>query len=100
MKEIVPKMTRAGVDAFVQVMIIKKLENPKPEPKMIQFAHVVNAFFPEVLDTVKKVYDETADQKEWTKAVNLLLNAKFAERMSYQTKRDIVQGAMTHYFLN
>ena len=99
-KEILPSLMEAGVDASVQVSVLRMLENPTKEPKMTKLAPIVDALFPDVMEAVKVSYSESAEQTEWTQAANSILVEKYADRISDQTRRDIIQGIMTYYFLN
>ena len=99
-KDIMPSLAEAGVDASVQVAILRMLENPAKEPKMTKLAPIFDAIFPDVMEAVKTSFAESSEQKEWTQAANSVLVEKYQDRISDQTRRDIIQGIMTYYLLN
>lgn len=99
-KDIIPSLIEAKIDASVQVVIMRMLESPMQEPKMTKIATVVNALFPDVMEAVKTAYAESPECAEWTNAANLVLINLYADRISEQARRDIIQGVMTYYLMN
>ena len=99
LKDIMPVLKNSGIDSSVQVLIIKMLENPTQEPKMTKLAPVVNSMFPEVKEAIVNSYSESADQTEWTKAAENKITDLFADKISSQAKRDIIQALMTYYLM-
>ena len=99
-KDVIPSLVEAGIDASVQVEIIRMLEHPTREPKMTKIATIVNALFPDVMEAVKATYSETSEQTEWTRAANLVLLNLYSDEISDQARRDIVQGIITYYLMN
>ena len=99
-KDIVPSLVEAGIDASVQVTIIRMLENPTQEPKMTKIATVVNALYPDVMEAVKAAYAESSERTEWTNAANAVLLNLYADSITDKTRRDIIQGIMTYYLMN
>lgn len=97
--DIVPILKNSNIDASVKVIIMKMLENPTQEPKMTKLAPIVNALFPEVKDVIVKSYSESADQTEWTKAANEMINSIYEGKISDQARRDIIQALMTYYLM-
>ena len=99
-RDIIPSLVDAGIDASVQVIIIRMLENPAQQPKMTKIATVANALFPDVMEAVKAAYAESSEKTEWTKAANMVLLNLYANDISDQARRDIIQGIMTYYLMN
>ena len=100
LKDIVPVLDSIKVRSSVQVSIMKMLENPPAEPRMTRLAPIMNSLFPEIKDEVKRVYPDTSEQTEWTKSAEEKLRSKYGDNIDAQTRRDIIQGIMTYYFLN
>lgn len=99
-RDIIPNLVDAGIDASVQVIIIRMLENPAQQPKMTKIATVASALFPDVMEAVKTAYAESSEKTEWTKAANMVLLNLYANNISDQARRDIIQGIMTYYLMN
>ena len=100
LNDIIPTLDKAGIDSSVQASIMRMLENPTTDPKMTQIAPIFNALFPDVMEAVKISYSESSEQTEWTKAANNVLVDKYSDKISDQTRRDIIQGIMTYYLMN
>lgn len=99
-KEILPKLKSINICASVQVSIMKLLENPPREPRMTRLAPIMNDLFPEIKDEVAKIYPESSEETEWTKQARNTLEMRYGADIDSQTRRDIIQGIMTYYFIN
>ena len=100
LEDIRSKMNSMHLVASVQATVCRMLANPPREPRMTKLAPIMDALFPEIKATVKDLYSETTDPKEWTMSAETALVRNYPVEISSQTRRDIIQGIMTHYLLN
>lgn len=70
--------------------------NPPKEPNMKKFAPIMSELFPDVKASIKKAFINEADVTDWTREANEIL-IKYA--IDDQVRRDIIQGAITHYLI-
>ena len=98
--DILPKLNENSIKASVQVAIAKQLENPPKKPRMTKLAPIVCALFPELLTTMREIYAETHSVSEWTAHMENHLREIVQQEINNQTRRDIIQGVITHYLLN
>lgn len=87
------------INDYGKVNILKWIVNPPREPRMTKLAPIMTTLFPEVYNTIKRVYNETSEPKEWTKSVNDELNKCINTQIDLQVRRDIIQCIMTEYIL-
>lgn len=99
-KEFLPSMKTINISSAVQVAIMRLLENPPREPRMTRLAPIMNDLFPEIKTEVARVYPESNDKTEWTKQARITLEKRYGNEIEPQTRRDIIQGIMTYYFIN
>lgn len=97
LKEISLKMKSFKLPASIQVAILKMLSNPAREPNMLNFAPVMNCLFPEIAFSIKNAVSNESDVSLWAMEANTILKAY---DITDQVRRDIIQGAITHYLLN
>lgn len=100
--DIRPKLKKLGIDASVEVSIMKFLENPPKEPRISKLGEVMTALFPEVKKEVSKAYADATDMIEWTDSARNALSMCLADtpegsRLGEQTRRDIIQSIITYY---
>lgn len=98
-KEIRKQMMQLGLDASIQVMVIKMLENPPKVPRMTKLALIMNALFTSVTDAVKESSAESCDASEWTRSAENALYTLGITQIDDLVRRDIIQCAMTYYFI-
>ena len=99
LKETRKELVKLGLDASLQVMVMKMLANPPKEPRMTKLAPIMNALFPSVKEAVREAFAESSDAKEWTQsAENALLSLEISH-INNRVYRDIIQSAMTYYFM-
>ena len=99
LKETREEMMQLGLDASIQVMIIKMLENPPKEPRMTKLAPIMNALFTSVTHAVKEAFSESCDASEWTRSAENALYTLGITQIDDLVRRDIIQCAMTYYFI-
>lgn len=98
LKEIKPVLSKLGVPSSVKASAYHMLEKPYKEPRMTKIAPVIAAVFPELLEKVEAEINTSKNEKLWTDAANNeLLSYKL--ELDEQTRRDIVQGIITYYFI-
>ena len=100
--DIKPKLQKLDIDASVEVLIMRFLNNPPKEPRMSKLGEVMSSLFPEVREKVSKAYSDTTETKEWTEAAQNALNMCLADnavgnRLGEQARRDIIQSIITYY---
>ena len=103
LKDIHPIFKKLMLDASLQVLIIKLLENPPKEIRMDRpLAPIMSALFPEVYSAVKLSYEESSDAESWTKsAENALYSILEKESLlPDEVRRNIVQAVITEYIYN
>ena len=93
-------LLKRGVSAVNQVAIMRMLIRPPKQLRMTKLAPIVDALFPEVTDSVKNAYSENNDPEIWTEEAEAALKQLVGFVPDDQTRRDIIQGIMTHYLLN
>lgn len=96
LKELSVKLDKLNLTDSIKVSIINWLSNPPKDPKMTKMAPIMSAIYPELIDAVKKSYDESSDPKEWTYAIVTNLH-NINPIISGQLRRDIVQSIITNY---
>ena len=100
--DIKPKLKKLNIDASMEVLIMKFLNNPAKEPRMSKLGEVMSALFPEVREEVSKAYSDATETREWTEAAQNALNMCLANtgegsRLGEQARRDIIQSIITYY---
>lgn len=98
-KEIKPKLDDINIDASIQVSIFNMLVNPPKEPRMTKLAPIMDALFADVKESVVRMHAESKEAGEWTRAAEERLKELYSFEIESQTRRDIIQGIMTYYFL-
>jgi len=98
--EIIPFLKEIHTPAYIQVEIIKLLSTPTKKPRMTKLAPIVSFLFPSLLDAMSEIHSETHAPAEWTECIESCLNDTIVEELDIQTRRDIIQGVVTHYLLN
>ena len=98
--DVKPKLRGMGVDASVQVTIMRLLANPPEEPRMTKIAPVMSALFPSVKDAIVEAYAKADDPRKWTESAERALVAWTNRQVADSVRRDIVQGLITDYVLN
>ena len=99
LREYRKELAKLRLDASLQVLVIKMLANPPKEPRMTKLAPVMNALFPSVTDAVRKSALESSDASEWNQSAEDALCTLGVIRIDDLVRRDIIQCAMTYYFL-
>lgn len=99
LRETRKELVKLGLDASLQVMIVKMLLNPPKEPRMTKLALIMNALFPSVKEAVKESFSESSDAKEWTQSAESALSSLETSRINSRVRRDIIQAAITYYFM-
>lgn len=89
-----------NIDASVKVAAMRMMRNPAEQPRMTKLAPVYIELFPEVLDAVRTAYEESREPASWTKAAEMAFDKMEAGEVGDTTHRDIIQCAMTYYFMN
>lgn len=100
LKDVQPILQNIDMDASAQVTIFKMLLNPPLEPRMTKIAPVMSKLFPDVADTMKKIYEETSNAAIWTRQVEQHLLDTISIQINDQVRRDIVQCIITDYLIN
>ena len=100
-KEIVPDLDSMKLPSSIKVSIMKMLMNPAKEPRMTKLAPIVNGLFPSVVKSIRETYSyKSAVASDWTQSAEDALIELSNYTLRDQVRRDIIQGAMTYYFLN
>ena len=99
LNEIKPKLDSVNTDASIQVAVFDYLSNPPKEPRMTRLAPIMNSLFGEITSAVKSVYVETKDVRAWTRVAENKLKELYSGSIEDCTRRDIIQGAITYYFI-
>lgn len=97
LKDILPKLSRNGINASVQVAIAKQLENPPKEPRMTKLAPIMSALFPKVRSAVIEAYKDNLNTIEWTNRAEEALFKDLHMELNNKTRRDIIQSIITDY---
>lgn len=100
LKDVQPILQNINMDASAQVTIFRMLLNPPLEPRMTKIAPVMSKLFPDVADTMKKIYEETSNTAIWTRQVEQHLLDTISIQINDQVRRDIVQCIITDYLIN
>ena len=75
--------------------------NPAKEPRMTKLAPIVNGLFPSVVKAIRETYSyKSAIASDWTQSAEDALVELGNYTIRNQVRRDIIQCAMTYYFLN
>jgi len=98
--DIRPKLRELGIDASMQVSILRLLENPPAVPRMTKLAPIMSALFPEAKSAVREAYGETHKASDWTKGADEALQATVGSQLDGQARRDAIQAVITDYVLN
>lgn len=95
-EKILDTLERLEVSDYVKVMLLEIMSNPPKEPNMKKFAPIMSELFPDVKASIKKAFINEADVTDWTREANEIL-IKYT--IDDQVRRDIIQGAITHYLI-
>lgn len=98
--EVKARLDGMNIDASVKVAAMRMMRNPAEQPRMTKLAPVYIKLFPEVLDAVRTAYEESREPASWTKAAEMAFDKMEAGEVGDTTHRDIIQCAMTYYFMN
>ena len=93
-------MNLLGLEASLQVRILKMLSKPPKEPRMTKLAPIINALFPSVTKAIQDSFADSRIASEWTQSAEEALFALGILDIGAIVRRDIIQGAVIYYFLN
>ena len=97
LKDIVEKLRKNNIDSFAIVSTIKLLQNPPKEPRMSKFAPITASLFPELIETIKNAYKESAEISEWKNEVDNRLQEIINRNIDAQVRMDILLSAFNQY---
>lgn len=100
LKETRKEMNLLGLEASLQVRILKMLSKPPKEPRMTKLAPIINALFPSVTKAIQDSFADSQIAAEWTQSAEEALFALGISNIGAIVRRDIIQGAVIYYFLN
>ena len=101
LKDLRKRLDALGVEAFVQVLILRFLQAPPAEPRMTRLGPVMSALFPDVRRAVVSSHRESAfDMSAWTRAASECLAREAQATLAEQVRRDIIQAIVTDYLYN
>ncbi len=101
LKDLRKRLDALGVEAFVQVLILRFLQAPPAEPRMTRLGPVMSALFPDVRRAVVSSHRESAfDMSAWTRAASECLAQEAQTTLAEQVRRDIIQAIVTDYLYN
>ncbi len=98
--DIKPLLKKLDLDSSTKVAAIKMLLNPSEQPRMTKLAPIYDALFPSVTEAVKSSYADSHEPEEWTKGAESAVEKLISKPIDEDTRRDIIQCAMTYYLLN
>lgn len=100
LRDIRPKLNLMGMEASSQVIVYKMLLDPPREPRMTKLAPVMAKLFPDAMNEMRTVYNETTDASEWTRRIEQQLQRTLNTQISDRIRKDVVQCIVTQYLMN
>lgn len=97
LREINEKLRKNNIDSYAIVSTIKLLQDPPKEPRMSKFAPITAAMFPELIETIKNAYNESAEISEWKNEVDIRLQEIINRNIDAQVRMDILLSAFNQY---
>ena len=98
--DIKPILNQMDLDSSIKAAAIRILLNPNEQPRMTKLAPIYDALFPSVTEAVKMSYADSNEPEEWTICAEAAVKELLKEPIEEETRRDIIQCAMTYYLLN
>ena len=98
--DIKPLLNKLNLDSSIKAATIKLLLNPHEQPRMTKLAPIYDALFPSVTEAVRSSYADSHEPEEWTRSAEIAVADLTSEPLEDDTRRDIIQCAMTYYLLN
>lgn len=89
-------LSRLNLSDYTTVSILKIMSNPPAEPNMKKLAPIFGELFSDIKTMIKNAFINESDVTFWTREANEVL-MKYG--IDDQVRRDILQGAITHYLL-
>ena len=98
--DIKPLLNKLNLDSSIKAAAIKMLLNPHEQPRMTKLAPIYDALFPSVTEAVRSSYSDSHEPEEWTRSAENAVAELMPAPLEDDTRRDIIQCAMTYYLLN
>ena len=79
----------------MKVRILRTIQNPPEEPRMLSLAPIMGALFPNVREATKDEIKRCTDVRQWTVAADSALRASVSHRIDDIVRTVVIQGIMT-----
>lgn len=88
-------LDRIDLDSSMKVRILRTIQNPPEEPRMLSLAPIMGALFPNVREATKDEIKRCTDVRQWTVAADSALRASVSHRIDDIVRTVVIQGIMT-----
>ena len=95
LRDLREELDRIDLDSSMKVRILRTIQNPPKEPRMLSLAPIMSALFPNVREAVRDEIERCADVRQWTVAAESALQASVSHRIDDIVRTVVIQGIMT-----
>ena len=88
-------LDRIDLDSSMKVRILRAVQNPPEEPRMLTLSPIMGALFPNVRKAAKDEIERSNDVRQWTVAAESALQASVSHRIDDIVRTVVIQGIMT-----
>ena len=89
------KLCLLGLNASMQVQVLRTAKEPPVEPRMTKLAPIMSALFPGVYDAVRDSLEHSKEPEQWTQDAEAALRSIIDAELDGVVRRTIIQGVIT-----
>ena len=89
------KLCLLGLNASMQVQVLRTAKEPPVEPRMTKLAPIMSALFPRVYDAVRNSLEHSKEPEQWTQDAEAALRSIIDAELDGVVRRTIIQGIVT-----
>lgn len=95
LRDLREELDRINIDSSMKVRILRTVQDPPEEPRMLSLAPIMGALFPNVRKATEDEIERCCDVRQWTVAAESVLQASVSHRIDDIVRIVVVQGIMT-----
>lgn len=89
------ELDQINLNSSMKVRILRAVQNPPEEPRMLTLSPIMGALFPNVRKAAKDEIERSNDVRQWTVAAESALQASVSHRIDDIVRIVVIQGIMT-----
>lgn len=95
LRDLREELDRIDLDSSMKVRILRTIQDPPEEPRMLSLAPIMGALFPNVREAAENEIERCDDVRQWTVAAESALQASVSHRIDDIVRTVVIQGIMT-----